>query len=325
MTVRSDVNEVPGIGMRLTFPLVVTNENGLDSMSSCLHWATSEAQTLKTALEKTGAILFRGFPVTSAEDFDAFTQTFDYDPFTYEESLSNAVRVNLTPRVFTANEAPPDVEIFLHHEMAQTPIYPQKLFFCCLSAAEQGGATPLCRSDLLYAAFKSEHPKWAAMFVELGLKYNTHMPTVADDQSGQGRSWKSTLSVSSRSAAEARLSTLGYTWNWQRDGSLVTTSPRLPAVRQLNDGSESFFNQVIAAHCGWKRRDDSDLPVLTFGNEDLIPEEILDTLVEMSHAYVYAAQWQDGDIALVDNYRVMHGRYPYSGAKKRRVVVSLAR
>ncbi|HIM05240.1 MAG TPA: hypothetical protein EYG53_08515, partial [Gammaproteobacteria bacterium] len=154
----------------MTFPILIENDDGLNSMSSFLDWAASEANTIKAALEKSGAILFRGFPVKSAEDFDVFTQVFDYDEFTYKESLSNAVRLNLTPRVFTANEAPPDVEIFLHHEMAQTPIFPAKIFFGCLSAAEQGGATPLCRSDLLYAAFKSEHPKWAAMFLERGLR-----------------------------------------------------------------------------------------------------------------------------------------------------------
>jgi alpha-ketoglutarate-dependent taurine dioxygenase len=36
-------------------------------------------------------------------------------------------------------------------------------------------------------------------------------------------------------------------------------------------------------------------------------------------------EWQDGDVALVDNYRVMHGRYPFSGTRKRKVVVCLAR
>ncbi|MEM9623574.1 MAG: TauD/TfdA family dioxygenase [Pseudomonadota bacterium] len=309
----------------MTFPLLINNDDGLDSLPTMLSWASAERGAIKAGLEQSGAILFRGFPIHSAEDFDAFTQVFGYEEFTYKESLSNAVRINLTRRVFTANEAPPEVEIFLHHEMAQTPMYPQKIFFCCLSAAEQGGATPLCRSDLLYAKFKSEHPQWAAMFVEHGLKYNTHMPAMDDELSGQGRSWRSTLSVANRTEAEARLSELGYTWSWQEDGSLMTTTPRLPAVRQLDDGSESFFNQVIAAYRGWKRRDDSSLPVLTFGNSEPIPEAVMDALVTLSAQFVYAAQWQDGDVALVDNYRVMHGRYPYSGNRKRQVVVCLAR
>ena len=59
--------------------------------------------------------------VADAQAFDDFVAGFDLPNFAYDESLSNAVRHNRTPRVFTANEAPQDVEIFLHHEMAQTP------------------------------------------------------------------------------------------------------------------------------------------------------------------------------------------------------------
>jgi alpha-ketoglutarate-dependent taurine dioxygenase len=33
--------------------------------------------------------------------------------------------------------------------------------------------------------------------------------------------------------------------------------------------------------------------------------------------------WKDNDILLIDNYRVMHGRKPYSGEKDREVLVSL--
>ena len=81
------------------------------------------------ALDDTGALLFRGVDVPDPQAFDAAIEGYGEPGFTYEDSLSNAVRTNVTPRVFTANEAPPSTEIFLHHEMAQTPIYPSKLFF----------------------------------------------------------------------------------------------------------------------------------------------------------------------------------------------------
>ena len=73
------------------------------------------------------------------EDFDRFVAAFKLPNFPYEKSLSNAVRINRTPRVFTANEAPPSVTIFLHHEMAQTPVYPSKLFFFCEKPADAPG------------------------------------------------------------------------------------------------------------------------------------------------------------------------------------------
>lgn len=308
----------------MDFPTVIHNEEQTADLSTLLHWVTGNATNLIEELSATGAILFRGFPIRDAEDFDQFAMAFGLEHFTYEESLSNAVRVNLTPRVFTANEAPPDVEIFLHHEMAQTPIYPHRLFFCCLSAATDGGATPLCRSDLLWQEFRSEHPEDAKPFEELGLKYTTHMPGQDDADSGQGRSWKSALSVDNKAQAEARLAELGYTWEWMEDNSLLATTKPLPAVRKLHDNSESFFNQAIAAHRGWKRHVNQK-PVLTFGNGKPIPDNSLQLLEKISEKYTVPLAWQDGDVALVDNYRVMHGRYPFSGGRKRQVVVCLAR
>ena len=105
--------------------------------------AYAESSQIKAQLAEEGAVLFRGLGIQSAEAFDRFSYQFGYRDFSYQASLSNAVRINLTPRVFTANEAPKEVEIFLHHEMAQTPLPPDKLFFCCLSASVSGGATPL--------------------------------------------------------------------------------------------------------------------------------------------------------------------------------------
>lgn len=309
----------------LSFPHVIINSGDPGDKSTLVEWTRHHRDRLKATLAETGAILFRNFPVASAEDFDAFSAAFGYEDFTYAESLSNAVRINLTPRVFTANEAPPDVEIFLHHEMAQTPVYPQKLFFYCHSAAEHGGATPICRSDDLYEAFVRHSPDWAERFRQLGVRYTTHMPATDDVDSGQGRSWQSTLSVADQQEAEARLEALGYRWRWQADNSLVATTPALPAVRSLSDGRQSFFNQVIAAYRGWRRRDGSDDPVLTFGDGDEIPVAVLESLVELSRALTFPLTWQDGDVALVDNYRVMHGRYPYSGSRKRQVLVCLAR
>jgi len=146
------------------FPSVVLNEAQLETVEATNTWIQQNLNQLEAELSCSGALLFRGFPIDSAETFDAFSAAFGYPSFTYKESLSNAVRINFTERVFTANEAPKDVEIYLHHEMAQTPISPEKLFFFCNSAADQGGATPICRSDQLYKAIELELPELAKLF-----------------------------------------------------------------------------------------------------------------------------------------------------------------
>lgn len=306
------------------FPAVITNEMGLRDQAECAAWIEANKAELEAVLQRDGALLFRGFPVDSAETFDEFSAAFGYDNFTYQESLSNAVRINFTERVFTANEAPKDVEIYLHHEMAQTPIFPSKLFFFCLSAADEGGATPLCRSDQLYTALRDKDPQLAADFANKGLKYKTVMPAADDAQSGQGRSWKSTLSVDDVAEGEAKLKDLGYSWEWLEDGSLSAVTPVLPAVLKLDDGREVFFNQLIAAYMGWKGVRENPSSAITFGDGSPIPAEGLELVNTLSADYTFDLAWQDGDVAVVDNYMAMHGRRPFTGDRKRQVLVALA-
>lgn len=307
-----------------TFPAIIENKSGATTLDDCIAWVKANQAELEAELSHSGSLLFRGFPIDSAETFDAFSAAFGYANFTYKESLSNAVRINFTERVFTANEAPKDVEIYLHHEMAQTPIYPSKLFFFCKAAADVGGATPLCRSDALFIELEKQAPALAKDFEEKGLKYTTRMPGEDDANSGQGRSWKSTLGVDSVASAEAKLSELGYSWVWQDDGSLVATTPVLPAVMQLENGTKTFFNQLIAAYMGWKGVKENPASAITFGDGSHIPKDALELVNGLAEQFTYDLQWQDGDVAIIDNYMAMHGRRPYSGERKRQVLVALA-
>ena len=73
-------------------------------------------------------LFFFAAMTSSDDDFHRLIESFGLDNFKYADSFSNAVRHNRTERVFTANEAPPNIEIFLHHEMAQTLTFPGALF-----------------------------------------------------------------------------------------------------------------------------------------------------------------------------------------------------
>ncbi len=282
---------------------------------------SANKSAVDAALDDAGALLFRGFDVSDAHRFDAAVEGYGEPGFTYEDSLSNAVRTNVTPRVFTANEAPPTTEIFLHHEMAQTPLFPSKLFFYCEIAAEKGGATPLCRSDWVLDRLASEAPDFVARVEAEGVRYTNVMPGSDDAESGQGRSWCSTLSVADKGAAEARLQSLGYSWEWQDDESLRATTPALPAVRKLADGRKTFFNQLIAAFRGWADSRNDPNRAITFGGGEPISSQDMAPAIAIADELTADLAWQAGDVALVDNYLVMHGRRPFEG--KRRVLASL--
>ena len=81
---------------RMDFPFVLQNETA-DSdnadLKSLKQWVQSHRLELLAKSVEHGAILFRGFGLKSAEDFDAFVQCFGLTNFPYKRSLSNAVRI----------------------------------------------------------------------------------------------------------------------------------------------------------------------------------------------------------------------------------------
>ena len=298
------------------FPLLLECKTADAPLDAAAAWVADHRRDLLEQAGDHGAILFRGFPLSGAQDFDGFIAAFDVGNFPYDQSLGNAVRVNKTPRVFTANEAPPTVTVFLHHEMAQTPIYPSRVFFFCELAAETGGATPICRSDVLWERLARQRPDFARDCEAKGLRYTNIMPSDKDAGSGMGRSWQSTLGAQTREAAERRLRDLGYSWEWLDDGSLRATTPVLPAVRKLPNGRTSFFNQLIAATLGWKDTRNDPAKSITFGDGSPLDRQAVALATQLGDELSFDIPWVRGDVALVDNYVTMHGRRTFFGTRK---------
>lgn len=269
-----------------------------------------------------GAVLFRGFPLRSPDDFDRFVAAFGFENFPYDQSLSNAVRINFTPRVFSANEAPASVTIHLHHEMAQTPVFPQRLLFFCQQPAEEGGATAVCRSDQLFERLRDRCPSFVRDCETRGLLYTNVMPAENDPTSGMGRSWPSTFRAQTRDEAEERLRAFGYTWEWLPDDCLRATTPRLPAVREVAPGRKTFFNQLIAAAQGWKDARNDPSRAITFGDGTPLDRDAVAVASELAEELTRDVEWRTGDVVLADNLIVMHGRRPFRGTRK--ILASLA-
>ncbi|XP_027771352.1 clavaminate synthase-like protein At3g21360 isoform X2 [Solanum pennellii] len=163
-------------------------------------------------LHQSGAILFRGFPVNSASDFNDVVEAFDYEELPYVGGA--APRTSVVGRVFTANESPPDQKIPFHHEMAQVPEYPSKLFFFCDVEPGSGGETPIVLSNVVYEKMKNKYPEFVERLEEHGLIYIRVLGEDDDPSSPIGRGWKSTFLTKDKSVAEERFHDL-TTWSIQ--------------------------------------------------------------------------------------------------------------
>ena len=307
---------------RSKFPYVFSCEDENAELRDALAWVNDHRESILELATQHGGVAFRGFPTSTVEAFDEVVQQLRLENFPYKKSLSNAVRVNRTERVFSANEAPPDVRIFFHHEMAQTPLYPRYILFYCEIPPEQGGETPLCRSDVLFERLAEQCPQFAERCAQKGLKYTNVMPGSDDPESGMGRSWQSTLGVDSKEEAEQRLGDLGYTYEWLDNGCLRATTPALPAVMEVSPGQKTFFNQLIAAYCGWKDDRNDPSKAIRHGDGSMLDAEAVQVAIKLSEELCYDHAWQQGDFVILDNAVAMHARRPFSGTRK--ILASLA-
>lgn len=85
------------------------------------------AKELRPILEKHiaeyGAVLIKGLPLSSAKDFSEFFNGLDLAPMDYVGGTGT--RQQVTQKVSTASDEPPEFSIEPHNEMSYLPYWPQ--------------------------------------------------------------------------------------------------------------------------------------------------------------------------------------------------------
>lgn len=276
---------------------------------------------LDSQLEQSGAILFRGFDVSTAADFDAVVKAFDYPELPYVGGA--APRSSVVGRVFTSNESPPDQKIPFHHEMAQVPEYPRKVFFYCEIEPAEGGETPILPSHLVYQRMEKEWPEFVQKLLEHGLLYTRILGEGDDPSSPIGRGWQSTFLTKDRTEAEKRAASLGMRLEWLEDGVKTVSGP-IPAVKtdELRQ-RRVWFNSMVAAYTGWEDARNDPLKAVKFGDGTPLPKEAVMACLDILTEESVSIPWRHGDVLVLDNIAVQHARKSF--APPRRVLASLAK
>lgn len=311
----------PNSQHKVAFPLTLSPTEG-KVKKSLEGWVYYHRAAIDKLLPIHGAILFRGFDLPTPTHFSSLVQS----GFSYEEQPyigGNAVRTIVAPRVFTSNESPPSQKIPFHHEMAQVPRFPTKVFFYCQTPSSVGGETPIVLSSIVSDAIERSYPALFRRFKDEGVKYIRTMPTEDDPTSALGRGWCSTYQTRVKEVAEQEMAKDGVEWEWLPNGDLKTVSKRLEAVR-VYDGKNVFFNQVVAAYSGWNDKRNVSKNAIVFGvSGEKLPEKEMDEIIAMMDQLAVAFKWQQGDVLLIDNRLAMHSRKPFE--KPRVVLASLCR
>ncbi|MBX7266333.1 TauD/TfdA family dioxygenase [Micromonospora sp. Llam7] len=139
-----------------------------------------------------------------------------------------------------------------------------------------------------------------------------------------GMSWQQAFGVETVAEVEAYCATQAIDHGWLADGTLRTRQARPSTLVHPDTGTTAWFNQ-IAFLSEWSLQPDErdvllsaygrdGLPFNTFfGDGEPVPAEDLSAVQEAIDAATIRLPWTPGDLLLVDNVRMAHGRSAYDG------------
>lgn len=315
---QADFVSIEPLCPELELPMMVRPR--LDGVSLSA-WATSSRPLIESRLLRHGALLFRGFRLASVDDFESFAAAVSGPLLEYQERSSprSIVKAN----VYTSTDYPADKTIFLHNENSYQRSWPMKIHFYCERPPQEGGETPIadCRK-----VFMQIDQRIIERFLDKKWMY------VRNFGNGFGLPWQTVFQTSDKRVVEEHCRRNCIEAEW-KEGDRLRLSAVLPAMaRHPRTGEMAWFNHATFLHVSTLEKTirerltgefkDGDLPTNTYyGDGSAIEDSVLDQLRAAYNQNKVAFAWRAGDVLLLDNMLVAHGRNPYVGS--RRILVAM--
>ncbi|MFD9394246.1 TauD/TfdA family dioxygenase [Streptomyces sp. NPDC060000] len=281
--------------------------------------ATPDLQGL---LDREKALVFRGFGVTEDQLGPVMDRLL---PNRLAYVHGNSPRTKVGDNIYTSTEYPAEFTISMHNELSYAHSWPARLMFCCVTAAETGGATPVVDAALWLEALDDEIRE---RFAD-GIRYTQNLHGGV----GLGKSWQETFETQDREQVDAFLAASRAVGEWRRDGSLRVTQLRPATTLHPRTGAQVWFNQSDQWHPAALGDETAaalarllpadELPQsVAFADGEPIPAEYVLQIRDRALEAAVDVNWRRGDVLLIDNLLVAHGRRPFTGA--RRVLVAMS-
>ncbi|MEH2405961.1 TauD/TfdA family dioxygenase [Nostoc sp.] len=285
-------------------------------------WTASNQELIAKNLLKHGGILFRNFQVRDVAEFEKFIQTVSGNLLEYRDRSSP--RSLIQGNIYTSTDYPANQTIFLHSENSYAATWPLKIFFYCVTSAQQGGETPIANTRKLYQRIDS---KIRDRFIEKGVMY------VRNFGDGFGLPWQTVFQTTNPAEVETFCRHNGIEFEWKEGNRLRTRQIRQAVATHPQTGEQVWFNHAVFFHVSTLEPNirksllaefqEEDLPHNTYyGDGSPIEKTVLDEIRAVYQQETLIFPWQAGDILMLDNMLAAHGRMPFVGQRK--VVVGMA-
>ncbi|MFE2289627.1 TauD/TfdA family dioxygenase [Streptomyces sp. NPDC059452] len=286
-----------------------------------VRWATEHRPALLQALDHHGALLVRGV-VDNAALLNEVAGRIGGELLDYTER--STPRKQVDGNVYTSTEYPANQTIVQHNESAYSRNYPRWLFFASAVAALTGGETPLADSRSVLDRLPAD---LVSRFRDKGVLYTRSY------REGMGLTWQESYQTEDRAEVERYCDANGIAYTWTDDDGLRTRHHRPALITDPVGGRESWFNQAHLFHVSSlppatraalaEMFDEEDMPRNAYyGDGTPIPDEEMKLVNDAFEECLYAFPWKRGDLLVVKNILVSHGRSPYTGPRQTLVAMA---
>jgi hypothetical protein len=291
---------------------VCPDQNGLSADQAGL----LARQVIEKHIHVNPAILLKGLPIRSRQDFSEFFQACEFTAHDYKGG--NALRDKSPDKVSVTSTESPSVVVTPHNENAYMPEPPDLVFFCCLEAAQQGGELPINdirkTPALLPGDFIEEMRRRDLRYIRRLIKDNNNFEI----------GWQTAFSTTDRKEVESYLESRNIEFRW-KDTDILEFWFNTPVFKNYR-GEELWFNQLSECNADyWLLHPDAHRMGYTrencqsdtaYGDGEPFPED--------ARTMVRAAIWQStevlmlepADVIVLDNNIMQHGRMSYRGTRR---------
>jgi alpha-ketoglutarate-dependent taurine dioxygenase len=267
--------------------------DGDDDLFSCDH------DTVVKLFQDTGAVWFRGFGI-NREAFKEFTNQYSrsFMPYIGGTLPREAIDGDETLLSVTGNRA--TFGIPLHGEMIYYANRPSLLWFYCENPPVKDGETTVCDGVAFYEAL-SESTK--LLLQENKINFIREYPNSVWQKVYQTDSFDQLKLICDENNWRVRLN---------EDGSIMTESI-YSAISPAADGQNfAFINNVLSILEREAKSKAKQIDLIRLEDHSPLPNEVIQEMKQVAERLTYSVVWERGDIVMVDNTRVMHGRNEFA-------------
>lgn len=251
--------------------------------------------------KESGLLLFRGFNA-SADDFEAFSNRFsedfmDYKGGGYHRKIINAAgdQSILSVNYYIGSEKQSTFALPLHGEMYYLNERPVVMWFYCVRPALKDGETTVCDGAALYQGLSAATKQF---FAAQRLKYIRYYDP-AD--------WQKRFLTDDLHGVEEFCRRNGQTCQVDYEKGTLLTEYLYPAtVTHRWTGKTIFINNILPVV--WQERNGKETNIVRMEDGTKVPDDVVAEIDEVSRVLTRNISWKSGEVAMLDNAWVLHGR-----------------